>query len=93
MPDAAVLSRRSAKRNPPVIATGDFPRDGQEHGECCCCDQPATGFVVVQYTGERVSEPACRRHRKMATAGDGRFFAHKKTKGRYLAGELARRPE
>lgn len=81
-----------ARNNPPIISVGRYPDDGKDRGQCACCDQPATGYVLVKYGDKTTPEPSCARHRKMAMKRDGRFWAHFKTKDRFMAGELPTRP-
>lgn len=95
MADAAEARRSRGKRgNPPTLSVGRYPDDGRDRGQCVCCDQPATGYVLVRYPAseEPTPEPACIRHRKIALKRDGRFWAHLKTKERFMAGELPTRP-
>lgn len=69
-------------------------------GECCACDQVATGWLRIAYDymrGNDDFEDACARHWNMAKNPRSldRFFAHMRTKSRFVANKatLSQPPE
>lgn len=77
----------------------------REHGalkkpageQCACCDKPATHWVRVASSpmrGEDDHFVACQRHHDMAInpVSMGRFFAHMRSKERFVAGKREKLP-
>ena len=71
--------------------TEHIDRDGKldsENGECCACDKTATHFVNIRSGPMRGTDIdtyyVCPRHIGIARKNLDRFYAHLRTKNRFL---------
>ena len=76
----------SRSEYPFVRESGKGPMS--EPTDCCACDKPATAWVRIAGSymrGDDEFYSVCDRHRSIANDAPGRFFAHIRTKSRFVS--------
>jgi len=78
----------------PLIGSTTGIKKPEAAAECACCQKPATHYIRWQFDYMRGNDEvygACSRHLQMARDNQNRYFAHMRTKEKWVIQRLSQK--